>query len=86
MERRQYALPHAETKGARRSPQGGGLPKHDAVIEHAWISVEGQSPEQAQDKEDRGSICRFEKRVWHAVPSIDAAIAWRDVCNAVVWF
>ena len=30
MERRQYALPHAETKGARRPLQGGGLAKHDA--------------------------------------------------------
>jgi hypothetical protein len=68
MERRQYALPHAETKGARRPLQGGGLAKHDAVIEHAWISVEGQGPEQAQDNEDRGSVCRFEKQVWHAVP------------------
>jgi hypothetical protein len=68
MERRQYAVPHAETKGALLSLQGGGLPKHDAVVEHAWISVEGQGPEQAQDKEDRGSIYRFEKWVWHAVP------------------
>jgi hypothetical protein len=56
------------TKGARRPLQGGGLAKHDAVIEHAWISVEGQGPEQAQDNEDRGSVCRFEKQVWHAVP------------------
>jgi hypothetical protein len=39
MERRQYALPHAETKGARRPLQGGGLAKHDAVIGHAWSAL-----------------------------------------------
>jgi hypothetical protein len=60
MKRRQYSLPHSETKCARRPLQGGGLAKHDAVIEDAWLSVEGQSPDQVQDNEDRGSASHFE--------------------------
>ena len=49
VERSQYALPHSEAEGGRRPLQGGGLAKHDAVIEDAWLSAEGQGPKQAQD-------------------------------------
>jgi hypothetical protein len=62
VERRQYPVPHSETKGSRGSPQGRGLAKYDAVIENARVCAKGQGPKQAQNDEHCGGENCFRKR------------------------
>src|SRR5262249_39602394 len=80
VERSQYALPHSEAEGGRRPLQGGRLAKHDAIIEDAWISAEGQGPKQAQDDDRSRSGYRFENRDWHAISPQRGAISTKSNC------